>query len=153
MSQTRVAAGPAQTAALLAEVRGLGVVLTPDGDELRVSAPPGVLAGPLVERLRAAKPELLAAVRAESDIPKAAEPVSVLSFAQERMWLQAMLHPEDNAYNLPLRVDLVGRLRPAALRRRWPGSSSGTRCCAPATAPWPDGPGRWWTRHSCRRCR
>ena len=116
MSQTRVAAGPAQTAALLAEVRGLGVVLTPDGDELRVSAPPGVLAGPLVERLRAAKLELLAAVRAESDIPKAAEPVSVLSFAQERMWLQAVLHPEDNAYNLPLRVDLVGRLRPAALR-------------------------------------
>ncbi|MFY1632239.1 amino acid adenylation domain-containing protein [Solwaraspora sp. WMMB335] len=41
---------------------------------------------------------------------------SVLSYAQERMWLEWMLRPNDTAYNLPLRLDLSGPLRQVALR-------------------------------------
>ncbi|SCF07721.1 amino acid adenylation domain-containing protein [Micromonospora haikouensis] len=43
-------------------------------------------------------------------------PPPVLSYAQERMWLEWMLRPGDSAYHLPLRLELTGPLRPAALR-------------------------------------
>ncbi|MGI5152102.1 amino acid adenylation domain-containing protein [Plantactinospora sp. CA-294935] len=101
---------------LLSDLRRRQVTLVPEGDELRCTAPPGVLTEELVTELRARKPELLAALRAGAGIPRLDAPPTVLSYAQERLWLQAVLRPGDNAYNLPIRVELAGPLRPAALR-------------------------------------
>ncbi|MDW5324849.1 amino acid adenylation domain-containing protein [Plantactinospora sp. KLBMP9567] len=101
---------------LLSDLRRRQVTLVPEGDELRCTAPPGVLTEELVTELRARKPELLAALRAGAGIPRLDAPPTALSYAQERLWLQAVLRPGDNAYNLPIRVELAGPLRPAALR-------------------------------------
>ncbi|NEA09488.1 non-ribosomal peptide synthetase, partial [Streptomyces sp. SID10692] len=40
-----------------------------------------------------------------------------LSFGQRRLWFLARSHGEDGSYNIPLALDLTGRLDPAALRR------------------------------------
>jgi nonribosomal peptide synthetase protein BlmVII len=102
--------------ALLAELRERGATLTVAGDDVRCAAPRGVLTPQLVERLRAAKPELLSRLRF-GDIPRLTGGPTVLSSMQERMWLQTILQPEDTSYHLPLRLDLSGELRPAALRQ------------------------------------
>ncbi|WP_229402850.1 non-ribosomal peptide synthetase [Micromonospora okii] len=94
---------------LLHELRRRRVTLTVEGADLRCSAPPGTLTEDLVARLRVNKTQLLEALRADGED-------TVLSYAQERIWLQAALEPTDNAYNLPLRIDLDGALHPAALR-------------------------------------
>jgi nonribosomal peptide synthetase protein BlmVII len=106
-----LAARQQSAAEFLAELRRLRVLLAADGDQLRCSAPPGVLTPALVARLRAAKEPLLQELR-----DGARGPGPVLSFAQERMWLQSVLRPGDSAFNLPLHIELSGPLRPAALR-------------------------------------
>lgn len=50
---------------LLTEVRAMGMVLTPNGERLRVWAPRGVLTADLCARLTAAKPSLLALLNRE----------------------------------------------------------------------------------------
>jgi nonribosomal peptide synthetase protein BlmVII len=125
----RLAARRESVAGLLAELGQLRVSLAADGDQLRCTAPPGVLTPELLARLRAAKEPLLRALRDGASLPRPAtggpadeaagpraQPGAVLSFAQERMWLQSVLRPGDNAFNLPLRIELSGPLQPAALR-------------------------------------
>jgi nonribosomal peptide synthetase protein BlmVII len=102
--------------ALLAELREHGATLTIEGDDVRCAAPRGVLTPQLVERLRAAKPELLHRLR-DREIPRLTGGPTVLSSMQERMWLQTILQPEDTSYHLPLRLDLSGELGTAALRQ------------------------------------
>ena len=99
---------------LLRELHRRRITLTAEGADLRCSAPPGALTEDLVARLRAHKAQLLVALRSGRPVDAGEGPV--LSYAQERIWLQAALEPADNAYNLPLRIDLDGVLNPAALR-------------------------------------
>lgn len=101
---------------LIARLRELGVVLSAEGEDVRCSAPPGVLTPPLIERIRELKAPLLRVLRTEGPARSGSGSAAVLSFAQERMWLQEMLHPHAGAYNLPLRVDLEGPVAPEPLR-------------------------------------
>ena len=105
-------------AGFLAELERLQVTLAAEGGELRASAPTGVLTPELVGRLRVAKEPLLAVLADRAGIPRRpAGATAVASFAQEDIWLRSVFRPGDSAVNLPLRVDLAGPLRPAALRR------------------------------------
>ncbi len=56
----------APTGELLARLLGLGVRLRLEGDVLRYDAPRGVMTPELVDALRAAKPEILAAARPQT---------------------------------------------------------------------------------------
>lgn len=56
----------ASTGGLLARLLGLGVRLRLDGDTIRYDAPRGVMTPELVDALRMAKPEILAAARPQT---------------------------------------------------------------------------------------
>jgi predicted metal-dependent hydrolase len=89
---------------LFEELRAQDIRLHAEGDDLRVSAPQGVLTAELREVLRRRKAELLACLQAGSDMPLVCvsrERELPLSFAQERMWVLNRMEPEGNPYLCP----------------------------------------------------
>nr|ABL74939.1 TlmVII [Streptoalloteichus hindustanus] len=103
-------------AGFLADLRARQVLVTADGDQLRCSAPAGVLTDDLLDAIRGRKAEILRHLGRQALIPRH-EGTPPLSYAQERFWLLHQFHPDDNAYNIPLAIRLRGELDPAALRQ------------------------------------
>ncbi|MFC5288462.1 amino acid adenylation domain-containing protein [Actinokineospora guangxiensis] len=94
---------------LLAELSSSGVRVSAEGDRLRCQAPPGVLTGPLVERIQAHKQAIL-------DVLRRWDEESPLSPVQEQLWLHHRLDPDDTAYHLPLELRLTGPVSASAVR-------------------------------------
>ncbi|GHE27219.1 hypothetical protein GCM10017673_31660 [Streptosporangium violaceochromogenes] len=103
-------------AAFLADLRDRQVLVTAAGEQVRCSAPEGVLTDELLAVLREHKAEILAHLRRPDVIPRH-EGTPPLSYAQERFWLLHQFHPGDTAYNIPLEIRLGGPLAPEALRQ------------------------------------
>nr|AGS49687.1 long-chain-fatty-acid--CoA ligase [uncultured bacterium esnapd14] len=97
---------------LLRELGELRVELHAEGGRLRCVAPVGVLTPDLLSRVRDRRTELLRWLSATPGEREAA----ALSYAQERIWLHQQLDPGGSAYHIPLDIDLIGSLSPAALR-------------------------------------
>ncbi len=105
--------------ALLRELRELGIELRAKGDQLVVEGKKSALTAAIQERLRMAKPELMAFLgRIRSDDTLSFPPVETvsrrqrlpLSFAQLRLWFLERLEPGGNAYNLPAAWQLEGSI-------------------------------------------
>lgn len=113
------------TVEFLSKLRNLGVELHADGEQLRLSAPQGVLTPSLQEELKARKNEILAFLKqlnvgdpAESNIPHySRQGYLPLSFSQERLWILDQLEPCSPAYNLPAALRLRGPLNLTCVQR------------------------------------
>ena len=97
-------------AEFVTQLRLLGIRIAVDGDQLRCSAPKGVLTAALRRELRARKAELLAWLQFEHGGPP-------LSFAQQRLWFLDQLEPGTWAYTMAVRKRFRGPLDVAALTR------------------------------------
>ena len=110
---------------LIAELRRRDIVIALKDDRLVVNAPKGALTPDLQERLRAAKPQLLAYLAGggsgSADVAPRPVPRDALlpaSFGQERLWLVDRWHPGSPGYLIssviPCTLALdAGRLRAA----------------------------------------
>jgi amino acid adenylation domain-containing protein len=114
------------TVEFLSHLRDLDVKVWADRDQLRVSAPAGILSPELHKGLRTRKQELLQffkeAIGAYRPSPKPMERVSrdgelALSFAQTRLWLLDQLDPSNIAYNVPAQFRFKGVLNQPVLEQ------------------------------------
>lgn len=96
-------------AELLEDLRRLRVELTPDGPDLRVRAPKGVVTPALRARLVEHKAGLLALLDGEAEI------TAPVTFAQRRLWFIDQLAPGSSAYHVAIRLRLRGALDARAL--------------------------------------
>ncbi|WP_141588803.1 non-ribosomal peptide synthetase [Myxococcus sp. AB056] len=110
---------------LVTELRQQGVRLWLEQEQLRCSAPKGVLTEELRASLRAHKSELIdflreahAATPTHAIIPSAPRPPRIpLSFAQQRLWFLDRLEPDSALYNMAVPLRLRGPLDVEAFRR------------------------------------
>jgi amino acid adenylation domain-containing protein len=114
------------TLEFLSYLRSLEVKLSANGDQLRLSAPKGVLTPTLREELAERKVEILAFL---DNVNRAADSTLVplqpgarngnlpLSSAQKQLWFLAQLEPDSTAYNLPVAYHLTGQLNVVALEK------------------------------------
>ena len=108
----------------LSYLRSLDFKLWLEGDNLRYSAPTGVLTPNLREQLAENKNEIviflrkaMAAVDSTSPplLPGPRDAELPLSFAQQRLWFVDQLSPDSSAYNMCIAVRFIGPLNIAAL--------------------------------------
>ena len=114
------------TLELLEELRKLDIRLWAEGDQLKFSAPKGVMTPALREQVSRLKTELLELVRL-SQAPSPTlllpiEPVSreqaiPVSFAQQRFWFLDHYETESSTYNISAPLRLSGKLHREALER------------------------------------
>ncbi|MEO6738974.1 MAG: condensation domain-containing protein, partial [Chthoniobacteraceae bacterium] len=107
---------------LIEELRQRDIKLWRDGDNLRFSAPEGVLSPDLKARMLASKVELLAQLSdsqtAAARIPHINRSEGIpLSFPQERLWVLDQLEPGLSAYNVAHCWRISGPLDVGALER------------------------------------
>ncbi len=101
---------------LLVDLLMMDVSLALDGEQLKLSAPKGVIDRELRECIVANKPGLMEAIRLRERRP--ATPYEApLSFAQERMWLLSQLQESVAAYTLSGALRLEGTLEVDLLQR------------------------------------
>jgi len=110
----------------MSDLRGLGVVLWADGDQLRCRAPKGILTPELTIELKERKAFILEYLRRASESAMGLEdPITHvppgeslrLSFSQQRLWFLDRLEGRSPAYNMPLAARLEGPLNRGALQR------------------------------------
>ncbi|MCW2248520.1 amino acid adenylation domain-containing protein [Azospirillum fermentarium] len=112
--------------AFLAQLRGLGVALSVQGEELRCRAPKGTLTPDLTRELSARKAEVIAfLLRAQAltagagtaipPVPRGGD--LPLSFGQQRLWFLDRLEGPSATYTMPMAVRLEGDLDVPALER------------------------------------
>ncbi|MBD3856574.1 MAG: amino acid adenylation domain-containing protein, partial [Acidobacteria bacterium] len=109
---------------LLSRLRSHNIRLRAENDQLRYSAPKGVMTDDLLAEIRTHKAELLQHLknadrfrRAVSLCPVERTDTLPLSFAQERLWFVYHLFPESPAYNFSLKMRLAGILDISALQK------------------------------------
>src|SRR5687768_4426386 len=113
------------TVELLTRFRSLDVKLWIEGDQLRYSAPKGVITPELRAELVASKEQILGTLRTAAAIednlpappiePANREGELPLSFAQQRLWFLDQFEPGSPLYNVPLALQLNGKLDLSAL--------------------------------------
>jgi amino acid adenylation domain-containing protein len=112
----------------MSDLRGLGVALWAEGEQLRCRAPKGALTPELTAELRERKAHILEYLRRAGEtaagladevpvmVVPPGEPLR-LSFSQQRLWFLDRLEGRSPAYNMPLAARLEGPLNVEALRR------------------------------------
>jgi len=103
-------AEPHRLAGLLTDLAAAGIALRVEGEALRFTAPAGAMTDALRARLQAAKPELIAQLRAA--------PTDVLpaSLTQARFWKLQQLDPDWSFYNVGFLFRIAGPLDADRLR-------------------------------------
>ncbi len=111
----------------LKELAGRGLMLQPDGDQLRVKGPKQVLTPAVQSFLKQHKIELLKLLELESALPAPAlTPITPsqnagdqypLSFAQRRFWFLHQLEPDTSVYHVSGGLEFRGILQIQALER------------------------------------
>ncbi|MBF0272353.1 MAG: amino acid adenylation domain-containing protein [Magnetococcales bacterium] len=118
---------------LLSELRGLGIAVLADGENLRVSAPKNSMTAALRQQVADRKTELLAHLRHEAAqsatiritqpeagartipvVPRHPDQELPLSFAQQRLWFLDQLE-SGSTWNIPAALRMTGPLNRAAL--------------------------------------
>jgi hypothetical protein len=111
---------------LLTELRGLGVSISFENDDLRLKAPKGTLTAELRSELSARKPEIIAFLRkakaAAHQLPPSLVPGPrperiPLSFAQQRLWFLDQWEPGNPELNIPGALSLSGTLDVSILQK------------------------------------
>ena len=110
---------------LLQELRSARVILSIEGDQLRVRAPSGTLTDTLKDRLRTHRDALvqhLKSAGAATDVAPATTPpqraregIFPLSFAQQRLWFLERVNTGSNAYVIGGAVRILGAFDPDLL--------------------------------------
>ena len=110
---------------LLQELRSARVILSVEGDQLRVRAPFGTLTDTLKDRLRTHRDALvqhLKSAGAATDVAPASTPpqraregIFPLSFAQQRLWFLERVNTGSNAYVIGGAVRILGAFDPDLL--------------------------------------
>ena len=109
----------------LSKLRSQDIIITLDGEKLKINAPKGALSPELKTELGQRKAELLTFLRQASNVAETVqyqpiEPVSrdgrlPLSFAQQRIWKLYQLNPQSSDLNVPVAWRLTGSLNVNAL--------------------------------------
>lgn len=110
---------------LLNALRNRGVTFAREGDGLKVSAPKGALTPEDAAIIRARKPEILAALGADSEqapvidasLSQGSAKKQKLGYLQERIWSHQLMFPDLPLYNLAMAWRLTGPLNREALER------------------------------------
>ena len=113
-----------RSADIMARLKDLDVQLWAEDDQLRFSAPKGVMTDELIAEIRAHKDELLQLLERTERLRRAVTLCPVersnslpLSFSQERLWFLYQLFPESLAYNYTITNRLAGDLDLPALQQ------------------------------------
>lgn len=115
------------TARFLEELRGKGISLSLEGDDLRYTAPAGGLVPDVRAQIVSRRTELIRFLKEAQSLsvsnapplrprPRGTDRVP-LSFAQNRLWFIDQLRPDSTAYNMPGVMRVSGRLEVEALER------------------------------------
>jgi NRPS condensation-like uncharacterized protein len=107
-------------AEFLALLRRQGVQVRVEGEQLKVTAPKGVLTAQLKEELAGRKPELLAELRGTLSVPLKRIDRSgelPLSFLQEGLWWMARVEPDNPVNHVAQAIRIHGDLDVEALRQ------------------------------------
>src|ERR1700733_5085927 len=102
------------------DLRGLGVILSLDGDRLICNAPKGAVTQEIRKGLADRKPEIMAFLQESDHLPPLQDTGSSLhslplSRSQQRLWFIAQLYPENPVYNIVMGLRLTGDLNQEAL--------------------------------------
>ncbi|NEO74615.1 condensation domain-containing protein, partial [Moorena sp. SIO3H5] len=115
-----------KTVNFISYLQNLGVKLWIEQEQLECYAPKGVMTAELKRNLVERKTEILEFLRevqitqksvASSIQPISREQVIPLSYAQQRLWFIEKMALNSNAYNMPLTLNLVGKLDYVALQK------------------------------------
>ncbi|NEQ63454.1 MAG: non-ribosomal peptide synthetase, partial [Moorea sp. SIO4A1] len=116
-----------KTVEFVSYLQNLGVKLWIDGEQLRYRSPKKVITPELKQSLVERKADILKLLRkahknTQSDAGSSIQPISreqtiPLSFAQQRLWFIEKMALSSNAYNMPLTLNLVGKLDYVALQK------------------------------------
>ena len=116
-----------KTIEFVSYLQNLGVKFSIDGEQLRYRSPKEVITPELKQSIIERKADILKLLRkaqknrqsdgASSIQSISREQVIPLSFAQQRLWFIEKLGLSSNAYNVPLTLNLVGKLDYVALQK------------------------------------
>jgi amino acid adenylation domain-containing protein len=104
----------------LSDLRGLGVILSLDGDRLICNAPKGAVTQEIRKDLADRKSEIMIFLQESDHLPPLQDTGSSLhslplSRSQQRLWFIAQLYPENPVYNIVMGLRLTGDLNQEAL--------------------------------------
>ena len=113
-----------QVVSLMLRLQNMGCRIWAEDDKLRIRTSKNALTAELKQEIQNNKVDILAFLKAAktqavstSEIPAlSADSPKLLSFAQQRLWLLAQLQGSSATYNMPIALQLNGKLNIDALR-------------------------------------